>query len=66
MNVYTFFCTLSEYYIIFELPVYKNFPLFPCCAGYILTEKPATASEDEGVSKPVQEVCGKCDQPIDV
>ncbi|KAF0045518.1 hypothetical protein F2P81_002047 [Scophthalmus maximus] len=34
--------------------------------GYILTEKPATASEDEGVSKPVQEVCGKCDQPIDV
>ncbi|XP_026173352.1 CD27 antigen [Mastacembelus armatus] len=37
--------------------------------GYFLTEKPALGppcSEDEEVSKPVQEVCGKCDQPIDV
>ncbi|XP_040900244.1 tumor necrosis factor receptor superfamily member 3 isoform X3 [Toxotes jaculatrix] len=40
--------------------------------GYFLTPKavpgpPVTPySEDEEVSKPVQEVCGKCDQPIDV
>ncbi|KAK2844739.1 hypothetical protein Q5P01_011398 [Channa striata] len=37
--------------------------------GYFLTQKPAPESqfsEDEDVSKPVQEVCGKCDQPIDV
>ncbi|XP_053182471.1 tumor necrosis factor receptor superfamily member 6 [Scomber japonicus] len=38
--------------------------------GYLLAEKitarPETTTEDEGVSKPVQEMCGKCDQPIDV
>ncbi|XP_039973565.1 CD27 antigen [Xiphias gladius] len=40
-----------------------------CCEGYFLPDKPAPVppcSEDEEVSKPVQEVCGKCDQPIDV
>ncbi|KAM9723889.1 tumor necrosis factor receptor superfamily member 19 [Menidia menidia] len=34
--------------------------------GYVLTQntqKPPPA-EDESVSKPVQEMCGKCDQPI--
>ncbi|XP_028984923.1 CD27 antigen [Betta splendens] len=36
--------------------------------GYFLAEKPAVlqCAADEEVSKPVQEVCGKCDQPIDV
>ncbi|XP_067457295.1 CD27 antigen [Thunnus thynnus] len=38
--------------------------------GYILTEKPTAlpgnATDDEGVSKPVQEMCGKCEQPIEV
>ncbi|XP_026226417.1 CD27 antigen isoform X2 [Anabas testudineus] len=37
--------------------------------GYFLTEKTQSVpqfAEDEEVSKPVQEVCGKCDQPIDV
>ncbi|XP_017270959.1 CD27 antigen [Kryptolebias marmoratus] len=37
--------------------------------GYFLAEKASTepsCAEDEDVSKPVQEVCGKCDQPIDV
>ncbi|XP_008290915.1 CD27 antigen [Stegastes partitus] len=35
--------------------------------GYFLAEKPAAqSSEDEDVSKPVQEVCGKCEQLIDV
>ncbi|XP_034553223.1 CD27 antigen [Notolabrus celidotus] len=36
---------------------------------YYLDEKPATSStssEDEEVSKPIQEVCGKCDQLLDV
>ncbi|XP_039885985.1 tumor necrosis factor receptor superfamily member 1A [Simochromis diagramma] len=33
--------------------------------GYFLAEKPATQPAcDEEVSKPVQEVCGKCDQPM--
>ncbi|XP_031600135.1 tumor necrosis factor receptor superfamily member 23 [Oreochromis aureus] len=33
--------------------------------GYFLAEKPATQPQcDEEVSKPVQEVCGKCDQPM--
>ncbi|KAK2910100.1 hypothetical protein Q8A73_007815 [Channa argus] len=37
--------------------------------GYFLTQKPAPESqffEHEEVSKPVQEVCGKCDQLIAV
>ncbi|XP_013868036.1 tumor necrosis factor receptor superfamily member 6 [Austrofundulus limnaeus] len=37
--------------------------------GYFMAEKTSTetsSTEDEDVSKPVQEVCGKCDQPIDV
>uniref|UniRef100_UPI0037E707A7 tumor necrosis factor receptor superfamily member 5-like n=1 Tax=Semicossyphus pulcher TaxID=241346 RepID=UPI0037E707A7 len=37
--------------------------------GYYLIKKPAsvvTYSEDEEVSKPIQEVCGKCDQLLDV
>ncbi|KAG7474389.1 hypothetical protein JOB18_007952 [Solea senegalensis] len=37
--------------------------------GYFLTEKPVpvpSCSEEDVVSKPVQEVCGKCDQPIDL
>ncbi|XP_023282199.1 tumor necrosis factor receptor superfamily member 6-like [Seriola lalandi dorsalis] len=36
--------------------------------GYFLSEKQplSQCSVDEDVSKPVQEVCGKCDQPIDV
>ncbi|XP_070768609.1 tumor necrosis factor receptor superfamily member 6-like [Enoplosus armatus] len=37
--------------------------------GYLLAEKPAPVppfSQDDDVSTPVQEVCGKCDQPLDV
>ncbi|KAM4581192.1 tumor necrosis factor receptor superfamily member 6 [Odontesthes bonariensis] len=36
--------------------------------GYILTKNTMRlpATEDEGVSKPVQEMCGKCDQPLEV
>ncbi|KAM7421056.1 hypothetical protein PAMA_015303 [Pampus argenteus] len=36
--------------------------------GYILAKNPTplpqSTTEDEGVSKPVQEMCGKCEQPI--
>ncbi|KAI3361142.1 hypothetical protein L3Q82_013338 [Scortum barcoo] len=41
----------------------------PFKPGYFLAGQPTptpTCSEDEDVSTPVQEVCGKCDQPIDV
>ncbi|XP_047454407.1 tumor necrosis factor receptor superfamily member 5 isoform X2 [Mugil cephalus] len=34
--------------------------------GYFLAEKPVPQTEDEDVSKPVQEVCGKCDQLIEL
>ncbi|XP_035528599.1 tumor necrosis factor receptor superfamily member 6 [Morone saxatilis] len=37
--------------------------------GYLLAKTPAPMPpflEDDSVSKPVQEVCGKCDQPLDV
>ncbi|XP_044065026.1 uncharacterized protein cd27 isoform X3 [Siniperca chuatsi] len=37
--------------------------------GYFLAKKPAPVPpccQDDEVSTPVQEVCGKCDQPIDV
>ncbi|XP_051262144.1 tumor necrosis factor receptor superfamily member 6 [Dicentrarchus labrax] len=37
--------------------------------GYLLAKTPAPMppfQEDDSVSKPVQEVCGKCDQPLDV
>lgn len=37
--------------------------------GYFLAEKPVSVthcSEEDGVSTPIQEVCGKCDQIMDV
>lgn len=46
-----------------------------CCSGHCLLEKTLTASvsvpaeddeEEEEPSSPIQEMCGKCDQPIDV
>ncbi|KAF3692067.1 CD27 antigen CD27L receptor T-cell activation antigen CD27 [Channa argus] len=43
--------------------------LTPSTSSYFLTQKPAPESqffEHEEVSKPVQEVCGKCDQLIAV
>ncbi|KAF7226950.1 CD27 molecule [Nothobranchius furzeri] len=37
--------------------------------GYFLAKKPSSgpsSSEDVDVSKPIQEVCGKCDQPLEI
>ncbi|XP_070691573.1 CD27 antigen-like [Pempheris klunzingeri] len=49
--------------------VTKTKPFLRWIKYYSFAEKPAPVPqccEDEDVSTPVQEVCGKCDQPIDV
>ena len=50
---------------MFECNLYEKVPLFS--SGCFLTDKPEQSySEDDDECKPVQEVRGQCDQPIDV
>ncbi|XP_074540344.1 tumor necrosis factor receptor superfamily member 6 [Halichoeres trimaculatus] len=60
-------CAVVALFIFTKIPTLQRWIRHKL--GGILDQKPApvsTSSEDEEVSKPIQEVCGKCDQLLDV